>query len=636
MKKSMTQDINYALVEEKRPPIYTSLKYWGKKPHNIWYEYIKNYTKDGFFLDPFSGSGMSAFEAFRCGKKSIAIDINPLNSFIIETISSNFDEKEFCDAIDAIVIKIKHTSDYQKMFSYFLDYPQYELQNVKWNENKIYEVCIQSADEKIRLCLDPTEKDYLAVKFADSLSNDTVVPIRKFRESDSFTKAFKEKMGDNFSTLYTHRNLWVLSKIFDEIKKIDNPSLQKQLLFAFIQIVHLSTKMCVPRSKSAHRDFSTSWGRSAFIYSKKQMEMNPLILFEHSKCGKQSAFSCLSFAKKYLKKKPKIKSLNDFPFDPNEDIDIWYGTFDIKKINSILPNNIIDFVLTDPPYGGLVQYLDLSTVWLSWLELIDKKYIPNYKEEITINGNNNISYFENGLTIALKSISKLLKADAKIVLTFNNNDIKIWNSLLCSIEHSGFSIEKVIHQQNKRTGESNVSNPYGTSATDFYIRCVKSNGGKKEKLNSKEIRQKILLKIIEIIEKRGEPTPYQIIFNGLLAEISSLNYDLEHFSEGINSFLKSHNGKELLLYSDPSNKSGCYWWINKRQFDPTCENTLSNKAEKYIRCIFLKQPYIDNTQLLQQIYKEFPNGLTLDYEFVISIVKKYAFLKSDTWWSKLI
>ena len=37
MKNSMTQDINYALVEEKRPPIYTSLKYWGKKPHNIWY-----------------------------------------------------------------------------------------------------------------------------------------------------------------------------------------------------------------------------------------------------------------------------------------------------------------------------------------------------------------------------------------------------------------------------------------------------------------------------------------------------------------------------------------------------------------------------------------------------------------------
>ncbi|MGU9986812.1 MULTISPECIES: hypothetical protein [unclassified Rickettsia] len=38
---SVNKDINHALVEEKRPPIYTALKYWGKKPHNIWAEYIK-------------------------------------------------------------------------------------------------------------------------------------------------------------------------------------------------------------------------------------------------------------------------------------------------------------------------------------------------------------------------------------------------------------------------------------------------------------------------------------------------------------------------------------------------------------------------------------------------------------------
>ena len=53
--KTEIKDINYALVEESRPPIYTAMKYWGKKPHNIWNKYIENYTsKDGFYLDPFS------------------------------------------------------------------------------------------------------------------------------------------------------------------------------------------------------------------------------------------------------------------------------------------------------------------------------------------------------------------------------------------------------------------------------------------------------------------------------------------------------------------------------------------------------------------------------------------------------
>ena len=60
------KDINYPLVETKRPPIYTAMKYFGKKPHNIWGAYIRTYTtQDGCILDPFSGSSIAAFEAVK-------------------------------------------------------------------------------------------------------------------------------------------------------------------------------------------------------------------------------------------------------------------------------------------------------------------------------------------------------------------------------------------------------------------------------------------------------------------------------------------------------------------------------------------------------------------------------------------
>lgn len=42
----MSKDIDFALVEKSRPPIYSAMKYWGKKPHNIWAEYIKTYTPE--------------------------------------------------------------------------------------------------------------------------------------------------------------------------------------------------------------------------------------------------------------------------------------------------------------------------------------------------------------------------------------------------------------------------------------------------------------------------------------------------------------------------------------------------------------------------------------------------------------
>jgi adenine specific DNA methylase Mod len=88
-------DIDYALVEGKRPPIYTALKYWGKKPHNIWAEYIMTYTpENGICLDPFMGSGVAFFEALRCNRKIIGFDLNPISSFIIEVLSSDFNKEK--------------------------------------------------------------------------------------------------------------------------------------------------------------------------------------------------------------------------------------------------------------------------------------------------------------------------------------------------------------------------------------------------------------------------------------------------------------------------------------------------------------------------------------------------------------
>ena len=106
-------DINFALVEETRPPIYRAMKYWGKKPHNIWSKYIDNYTpKGGCFLDPFSGSGISILESFRLGRKTIGYDLNPLTSFLIETYFTEFNLENFENEFNSIKQKIQNDSIY--------------------------------------------------------------------------------------------------------------------------------------------------------------------------------------------------------------------------------------------------------------------------------------------------------------------------------------------------------------------------------------------------------------------------------------------------------------------------------------------------------------------------------------------
>ena len=75
--------LRIALVEEKIPIMYKVMKYWGKKPHNIFRTYIEYYSKENeIVLDPFAGSGVCLIEAIQVNRKAIAIDLNPISFFL--------------------------------------------------------------------------------------------------------------------------------------------------------------------------------------------------------------------------------------------------------------------------------------------------------------------------------------------------------------------------------------------------------------------------------------------------------------------------------------------------------------------------------------------------------------------------
>ena len=173
----MKKDINYALVEDKRPPLYTCMKYWGKKPHNIWREYISNYTSNGLFLDPFCGSAMSAFESFVAGKKTFACDLNPLSSFVIEVVSSDFDEKVFTSEVEKIIATIFDNQTYKKLYRYLGN--DYIVHNVKYNEDIPYEISLVDVDGKNKKCILPSKIDMDVIELSKELIINKKYPTAK-------------------------------------------------------------------------------------------------------------------------------------------------------------------------------------------------------------------------------------------------------------------------------------------------------------------------------------------------------------------------------------------------------------------------------------------------------------------------
>ncbi len=75
--------IDYAVPPKAHTPMYLMHKWWARKPHNVVAEYIDTYSKPGeIVLDPFAGSGVTATESIKLGRKAIAFDLDPMATFI--------------------------------------------------------------------------------------------------------------------------------------------------------------------------------------------------------------------------------------------------------------------------------------------------------------------------------------------------------------------------------------------------------------------------------------------------------------------------------------------------------------------------------------------------------------------------
>ena len=624
------QDINNALVELKREPIYTAMKYWGKKPHNIWASYIENYTpKQGVFLDPFCGSAMSALESLRLGRKTLAFDINPLSSFLLKVYTTPFDFIVFKKQALRVIESVRSYSIYEKLWAY-----DGEFHNFKYDDGLIYEICKKDKSISHKA----SSKDLEVLDYADSINlKDLKLDFIDEPFLDSFSANFiKQVGGNNFKYIWTKRNLIVLSLIFKEILQTQDTNIKEQLLFGFIMIVHLCCKMNVPRNDGAKRNFSTSWGRSAYICAKRQMEQNPLLLFERNCFKKQGVKTALIASNDYINKSLNFKEVsNANKQKDSKNFNLKYGVVNILKLEDYVNEKSIDFIITDPPYGGLVQYLDLSYLWLLWLKAYDKKYgNVDFNSEITINKKCDIKSYEVRFTQALKQLHKALKDEGKMVITFHNKDIAIWNSFMRSLRNAGFIIQKVIHQKNRRSGESVVANPYGTSGTDFYLRCVKNpHKDSSEDVRLDNLNDKIVEIAIKAIALRNEPTPYEILFDAILAHISSSGFIFSDDCDGdIKSALNGQIDKIFIIMQDKEIKAGNLWWFKEPSlYIKHPDIPLSQRVDKLVLYVLKEHALVSLDDMLAVVYKNFPNGLTPDESSILKSLKKFATKSSNAW-----
>ena len=100
-------------LNRRIPPLahtamYLWHKYWSRKTWNVVGEYIKAYCpKGGVVFDPFSGSGVTAMEALKHGRRAIVCDLVPVATEITRLTIKPVNEIRLYEAFQRIEKKVK-------------------------------------------------------------------------------------------------------------------------------------------------------------------------------------------------------------------------------------------------------------------------------------------------------------------------------------------------------------------------------------------------------------------------------------------------------------------------------------------------------------------------------------------------
>jgi hypothetical protein len=127
---------------------------------------------------------------------------------------------------------------------------------------------------------------------------------------------------------------------------------------------------------------------------------------------------------------------------------------------SQIPDESIDYIYTDPPYGSKIPYLDLSTMWNEWLDL--KVTVSDFANEAIEGGEaqKTKQEYSSLLTQSIHEMARVLKYDRWMSFVFAHKDPAYWHLIIDAAESVGFEYAGSIKQNNGQPSFKKRQNPF--------------------------------------------------------------------------------------------------------------------------------------------------------------------------------
>lgn len=640
-----TPEINH--LNRQIPPLaHTSMyvwhKYWSRKTWNVVGEYIKTYCPEGgIVFDPFVGSGITAMEALKNGRRAIVCDLNPIATEIIRLTVKPVNEVELYEAFARIEAKVRKRIENLYLTQCRDCGEEFPFSCSIWKQNECVEIRYQACPRCGNGCRADcklTKEDTRLLNKIEPSRIKEWYPTNKLYYPDGMP--FKEKQQyDSVDELFTKRNLKALAMLMETIEEEPKKILRDFLKMGFSSMVHLCSRMN-PISEAGHfTPFSSAWTQHSYWFpSGPYMEQNVWNKFESAINGHQGLLKAKAESNKFFRN-VRMGSSVDQVVSGKADIYIYNGScLDLMKK---MPEDAVNYIFTDPPYDASIQYGELSYMWVSWLKM-NGEYLKDIGDNEIIRNerqHKDFNIYHSLLSESFRNMFKVLKPRHYLTLTFHNPTFKVRNATIRAGVFSGFKFEKIHHQELARPSAKSLLQPFGSAQGDFYLRfekpLLKDVSAAPREIDEIRFEKIVVETTIALLAERAEPTPYTIIINFIDPVLARQGYFSSlHTGLDINTVLKNHLEKEFVLLPVKIGRAeGKLWWFKDTSIVPRLnEIPLTERVEQTVYRKLYQKGKVTFTEVWDAVSTEFPNSLTSDSTSILDALKIYARQVTGGFW----
>lgn len=455
------------IAEGKTDPAYLALSYHTKVPYRAIARYIEHFTNPGdLVLDGFCGSGMVGVACNQIGRRALLCDLSPAATFLARSYCHPLDLAEAAAAFEELLQRLEEecgwlyhlstqdsvlrTIDYVIWSEVFrcphcdAEFPFSETGFDFARKRPRPRLTCPTCDTSLRpnrllRVLDPSGKTRevpVRVSYTGKRVPKEEIPAENFLQlqrqieespipyrypdNPMMNRSFHEKgWGDMWRRGY-HRGM---ERVSDFYFKRTLWALAAALHLAWRSRASLSTKQLMLQ---VIVNSSTSLTRMRRAYQ----GVLPLVMYVPKLKREVNVIKALA---------ARFRTVVSCMSQLKRSEDVLITTQSTTSLPNV-PDNCVDYIFTDPPFGDNIRYSEVNFLWEAWLGV----FTQQGPEAIVSPGQSKgVAEYQELMRRAFSEMHRVLKPDRWITVAFHNSDCRVWNAIQQALQDAGFEVADV-------------------------------------------------------------------------------------------------------------------------------------------------------------------------------------------------